>query len=711
MSAALALRTVVPWQFGPHDKITINHIDYLDPVATRDGWALSRAANPNLTERFTHEQIDAFEAQPGWAYEEDWYLAERVLGRQANPARSMGDVPKEEQPLTLWKWEFCTRFIRMEAVGEADSSDAGMEKAIAEIQAKVSAMDVAKVRVEPAASQGRKRKGSATRGGAKPRKGAPAARAKARRPRAGDLLAIRQPPSVRTLRRWLNRLRERGHFPWSLRADYANCGCRAAQITGKAYELLRKYGRKYASRKRPTIAALHEAMVGEVAQYNEGLIEAERIACPSKKALRLFIGTLPAFLVYAGRYSLKKAKLRFALVTAGPDVTQPFERIEIDHWTVNLRLFLTAMGFWDRLSPKVRGELGRLHLCAAMDRATRCFVGLKVSKNPTSADTLAVLRMMVSDKSAYALAVGAATPWDMRGRPWGVAVDAGSAMISDEVRLAVAGLGAFMDVPTGGVPNLRGVIERAFRTTDLKLVARLAGYTFENVLARKGQNPDDWAVHDTEEVAWAACRWVIDAYHNTPHEGLGGETPRNAWLRLSRTFKVRTPPDRNTVRHIFGTQVTRTIGNRGVRILGLHYWCPHLKDLFLARGNVEVEVKVDPLDFGRVSVRIGQAWHVAGCVAEGLHDVSVSTWVRAADDLRRTYAEQARVTTPVVHEAIRAIERMGACAEARAGIAFESPTTEEMDRIESEILQCDSHKTSCGRDCTPQRVFVQQQIK
>ncbi|KQO61017.1 hypothetical protein ASF24_03505 [Methylobacterium sp. Leaf86] len=675
------------WNFGPHDKITIDHIDYLDPVPTAQGWALSRAANPGLMEQFTHEQIDGFEGTPGWAYEEDWYLPERTLGRPITIARSMSDVPKKEQALTKWKWEYCTRFLTMEAEGSTNRSDEGMEQAISEIHVRVSAMDIATYRIMPEPTPKRMSKRAVGHGSVKQKTAKNAALANVSKARAGDLLGTRKRPSVRTLRRWLKRLQERGLFPWSLRADFDNCGCRTPQITGKAYEFLRKYGRRYASRKRPTIAELHEAMGREVEAYNQDLPEALRIPCPSRKALAAFIDTLPAFLVHAGRYGLQKAKLRFALVTAGPDVTRPFQRIEIDHWTVNLRMFLTAMGFWDRLSRKVQRELGRMHLCAAMDRATRCFVGLKISATPTSADTLAVLRMMVSDKSAYALGVGAATPWDMRGRPEGIAVDAGLALIADQVRLAVAGLGAYLDVPTGGVPNLRGVIERSFRTVDVKLIAQLAGYTFENILARQGQNPDDWAAHDTEEIAWAVCRWVIDAYHNTPHKGLGGETPRNSWLRQTRNVKVRTPPDANTIRHIFGTQVTRTLNNRGILILGLHYWCPALKDLFLARGIIEVEVKVDPLDLGRISVQIGKEWHVATCEAEGFHKVSVATWVRAADELRRTYANQAHVTKQVVNEALRAIERMSASAEARAGIAFESPTPDEMDRIESEILQ------------------------
>ena len=57
MSAAPA-RNVVPWQFGEHDRITIDNVQYLDPVPTTHGWALRRASNPNLTETFPEATSD-----------------------------------------------------------------------------------------------------------------------------------------------------------------------------------------------------------------------------------------------------------------------------------------------------------------------------------------------------------------------------------------------------------------------------------------------------------------------------------------------------------------------------------------------------------------------------------------------------------------------------------------------------------------------------
>jgi putative transposase len=475
-----------------HDRITIHGIQYCLPDETSDGYVLRRVEAVDLAVPFTHAELDRLRDRPDWALDEGFFDAARLKGKAAHGAMSMNDLTAKEQGVVLWRWEYCTLYERLRHAGLVDGSDEAMAAAIDIIDESVSKLPCA-VMAPPARKKLQSGKG---------KKASTKARAGAVR-----TVVVRQRPSVSTLRRWLRRLKEFGYYPWSLRDKYQNCG-RGAQITGQAYRLLVEHAERYATPERPSYAQLHLDLRVAVKDHNKGLAPESQIACPSKKALRAYIAGMSAFYVFAQREGIEKAKARFAVVTAGPQVVKPYERLELDHWTVNLRSLLTRMGMWDRLPPGVQAELGRMYPCVAIDVATRCIVGACLSRAPSSEDTLAVLEMAVSDKSDIARAASSVTPWDMRAglTNASVGMDGGSAFANEATRRAIAALGASADYPPGGVPHLRAYVERFFRTVDVGLIARLAGRTFENILARGDADPDAIACITAEDMSWAIVR-------------------------------------------------------------------------------------------------------------------------------------------------------------------------------------------------------------
>lgn len=72
---------------------------------------------------------------------------------------------------------------------------------------------------------------------------------------------------------------------------------------------------------------------------------------------------------------------------------------------------------------------------------------------------------------------------------------------------------------------MRGMIERLFRTAIMSLFSHLSGRVFSNVFERGDHPSEERACLTTEQLGYAIVRWVVDIYHNTPHEGLGGLTP------------------------------------------------------------------------------------------------------------------------------------------------------------------------------------------
>lgn len=677
-----ARRAVVPLRLGPHDRVTLAGRPYCRPRPTPNGWLLSRDDAPELSEELSHERIDTLVRQPGYRYERAFYDSAVVRHRAAKGARSMDDVAQDEQPEVLFRYELCKRLDRLCREGRATRSKEGYAAAIPIIAAEVAGLECAKVR--PEAKSGKAAKGYTT-------DASPAGAQKGGRqrgtPTSGKAeIALRKMPPVPTFRKWWKKYVSSGRVPWGLRDEYGNCGGAPAPICETATAILDRMGKDYRGLESPSKVLLLERMRNQVAELNEDLPQAKQIRCPSRKQLDDYLYSLRHVAVVAGRDGLDAARRKKNVVTQGVGVVRPLQRVEMDHWEVHLQSILVAIGLWDRLSRAMRRQVVRMQVCVAIDVATKVILGLHLSETATTADAVAVVRMVVSDKRPFADAVGAALPWDMCGTPETIATDGGSAFTSEAFGLLVASLGCDHVIPPAGLPFLRGTIERFFRTVQMRLIARFRGRTFEDIL-RLGDYPAEKLANlDTRDLAWVIVRWVVDVYHATPHAGIGNATPRDAWLEATHLFGTTPPPDPHVRRSIFGIPLVRALTSEGLRILGLRYWSDELVELFLDHGQCDVEIKLDPDDLGEISVRIGASWHAARCVRGDIAGIDVETWTEAASEMRRVRADCAALNEAVVREAIKAIEAVGTAAQDREGIANPEVTAEQVDHLERGIL-------------------------
>ncbi len=433
-----------------------------------------------------------------------------------------------------------------------------------------------------------------------------------------------------------------------------------------------KFADMYMSTRQPRKSDLLHDLHAEIDRQNEereqqGLRPLHK---PSRKAFERVINALDPFAVEAGRTSPEAARKKFFIVRGGLDVTRPLERVEIDETLIPLQKILIDAGIWETLSPKLKDEVkrGRYWLSAAIDAATRCYTAALLVEKLSASTAVATLEMAVNDKSTYAAAAGCITPWDMYGSIESVVQDSGSQFLSHEYCSAATDMGAELLFPPAGLPQMRARTERSFRTLN-GLFSRLDGQTFANVVAKGDYDAEARATLDIAEIGRMIVRWIVDVYHNTPHSGLGGETPRNAWLRLTRDFPVLPSPEPDVNRHIFGVTLERRIGNEGIRVLGLRYQSLQLQRLRAEVHQKSVLVRVNPADLGKISVRTKEGWCEVPCVKSGFDGVSVTRWLEAESLLRRTNASMAALALPVVQQAIRDIQETADQATRRAGIA------------------------------------------
>lgn len=663
-TAALSTTAVPRFRLDLTDKVTINGIDYVPKSDDEFGHVLRRLDNTDMCESFTHTEIDELRKESGkWRHCRGFFLSSKAQLRSARPETLVSDLPPKMLARVLFRKEFCDEFLRMEAEGLATRSDASMKAAVHSILTNRVVTEL--------------------KGG---------------RCGSEDKL-LKHPPSPRALRRWLGEYAACAWDAMALSHNYRRSGNRAPRFGSEERALMQRYADMYASRLKPSKISLLILLHGEVTKENEKRkISGERLLkLPSRAAFERVIENLDPFHVYAGRESPAAARKKFFIVHNGLSVTRPLERIELDENKIPLQTLLTDAQLWHRLTPEQQAEVERrrLWLSTAIDTATRCCLAALIVENPSEASAIATLEMAVNDKSAYASAAGCVTPWDMFGTGECYVNDSASWYKTSGYRSSIIDLGAETQFPTTGVPQMRGTQERFYRTLHSGLFSKFHGRSFENPVAKGDYDSEVNAILDPSELGRMVVRWIVDVYHNTPHSGLGYETPRNAWLRLNKTFPVVPPPDAEVNRHIFGLNQESRIGNRGIRFLGLYYQSPELQRLRRTTRMKPVLVRIDRTDLSRISVRpkpgpdtvTDMGWISVDCLTSGLQGVSVEHWMRAARAIRLKHADMAKLTEHIVQQALRDIAEFSQMATRRAGIASPLLTTLSIQQFDRDVVR------------------------
>lgn len=274
----------------------------------------------------------------------------------------------------------------------------------------------------------------------------------------------------------------------------------------------------------------------------------------SRETVRRAIRRLDPYLVTLHRFGAEAARKLFAPVGPGLNLTRPLERVEIDEWTIDLMSLFPGITDWVERLPDhecrllaVEKRADRWMLTLAICATTRCIVGMVLTPSARSSAAIQVLKMILTDKGAWSDAVKTHDGWIQHGVPETLVTDCGVAFRAAEFQRCCADLGIAVQRTVAGVPELRGTVERMFRTISTNLLSHLTGRTFSDVVTKGGLDPADRASLTVDDLAFALVRWVVDVYHNTEHGGLGGETPAQCWRRLTEHYGVCPTPD--TQRH------------------------------------------------------------------------------------------------------------------------------------------------------------------
>ncbi|MES0881771.1 transposase family protein [Roseibium sp. SCP14] len=408
---------------------------------------------------------------------------------------------------------------------------------------------------------------------------------------------------------------------------------------------------------------------------------------PSVAAMRRQIRKLSPYHVDAGRKGIAYAQKKYAYVQGKHNPEWPLQVVEIDEWKVSLHTILKGTGVWETLGisarEKLDKEVGRLQLSAAIDVRTKCILAMQLAPTATAELAISTLKMAMSDKSDFAAAAGCDTPWDMKGRISMVRVDNGSAYVARNFSTAAIDAGVAVDYAVAGAPYLRGSIERVFGTYHTGVIPHFDGRTFTNVVEKGDYDAENLASLTIEQLGLALVRWVVDVYHNTAHEGLGGQTPRNCWLELQKKIGVPLPPLEDEMRACFGTTVERHLRSEGIQLYCNKYQSTELQKIRRKFRTGLLSVRFNPDDLGHISVQTPLGWLKVPCTNQGMHGTPLEAHVANRQRMLARYGEEAAQSKEVVKKALADLRHLSDESRKRRNIVSPVLTAENLEKLDA----------------------------
>lgn len=328
----------------------------------------------------------------------------------------------------------------------------------------------------------------------------------------------------------------------------------------------------------------------------------------------------------------------------------------------------------------------RRWMYVVVDVATRYIVGFGLSATQNSQAAVRALRMATQNKTDLALAAGCQCEW--RGFSFEcLESDTGSAFRAEPTQRAISTACATYVYPQVGQPQLRGIIERIFRTFTDRAMPYIPGQTFRNPQERGDYDTEGRAVLTDDQLALIFIRFIVDVYHQTKHSGLFGETPADALERLGGTTGLPPKFSQKTRRRAFGIRQERTIRERGIRFLGIHYGgsCEKLQAIRKEAGTDKRAFYVDPEDLGKISVWNKDHWLEVECSIENFHNITLVEWIEAGKVLRARYSSQAELKTSIIFAALSDMRERSNEPQKIMGVLPQMHTSEDVERLDREL--------------------------
>jgi len=302
--------------------------------------------------------------------------------------------------------------------------------------------------------------------------------------------------------------------------------------------------------------------------------KAAGIEAPGYKAVRARVRACEPLRAAKRRLGPHEGEATQAPSVRGLRTSRALQVVQIDHALVDL-ILVTA---------DTRQVIGRPWITLAIDVHTRCVLGYHLGfEDPNQTSVGLCLEHACLPKGPWLHRLDVDVDYPMCGRMESVSWDNAKTFQATEVRRQCELYGIIVLTRPVRKPHYGAYIER-YIGTFMGKVHLLPGTTFSNSQDRGDYASERHAVMSFSEFAkWVALE-IAGVYHNTPHRGLQGLTPKQAWTRAWTTQggQCQLPPLIADAREFvvgFLPAESRKVCRQGIALKGLRYWDPALTPL------------------------------------------------------------------------------------------------------------------------------------
>lgn len=330
-------------------------------------------------------------------------------------------------------------------------------------------------------------------------------------------------------------------------------------------------------------------------QINAGRESENRIDSPSRPTVYRWIKQLHYAVVSNAREGKMVTNRELRTVLGRAPAESILSRFEIDHTPIDLHL----------IDQSTKLYCGRPWLTLIVDRKSRMIAGFYVGFHaPSAYSVLYALRMAILPKTTILEKYpDLRSAWPVRGIPDTLFSDNGMELHASAVERISVEIGIELIYAAVAQPELKGAIERLFRTVSQDLFHKLPGSVFSNPTKRGDYPSEQMAVLDIGIFTHILLKWIVDIYHNTPHRGLSGKTPLQVWNEGEATRQIQLPILPQQLHLLAGETYERCIFHYGVEYDRVRYNSHQLGAIRARSGETPtVTIRAYEHDIGFISV-------------------------------------------------------------------------------------------------------------
>lgn len=376
-------------------------------------------------------------------------------------------------------------------------------------------------------------------------------------------------PSVSTLRRWYSRYV--GGSVIKLIPKHTDKG-RSNVISGELEEILKNViDEIYLTLQRHKISVVVGEYLNRIDEKNSLRLPTDQLEKPCGMTVRRYIAKLDPYEIDVHRIGKYAANKKHRVAGEVLVVDGILDRWEIDHTQLDVQLVDEETGL----------VIGRPYITVVLDKFSRMIMGYLLHlAAPNTETVLRVIERSIRPKAAFLERFPKVqNEWRAHGLPARLVPDNAAEFHADDLIAGFNELGVEIMYPRSRGPEMKGSVERFFRTQNLGLIHNLPGTTFSNIQDKGDYKSEQHACFTLAQLEASVVKWIVDGYHQTPHRGLNGRTPAQIWASGEASRLIKLPVDPDALECILARRSLVQVHHYGIEIEGYGYHCPELSEL------------------------------------------------------------------------------------------------------------------------------------